>query len=482
MLPMTTETIDQRIAKIKERCDSLPRLGKKKLLAQVRLKKLLKYSGPDPKLQEASLTALGSIIGYTPWGVHREIIRHQNLTQFGGYRDQDMVLAFRGLGKSSYGHYVRAISYVLRDFDTRILLSSDTMTAAVDFHKETSAHLMYNPILTGLFGEFYPRGEKSVTTNERGSKIVQRKNKTIKEGTFTCLGIGNQAASRHFDVVFCDDLVTQEKSRTPAMRKKLYDWYGSTLVGTWVPGTKVHHIGTRYYPNDLWETLEIGTEDQKQEGGPLQRDVLRIPIYREDEFGGQIATHPERYPDAIIKARLASMGRYHFNAQMMQDTKSGEGIIFKYQDFRWYGRSEKPAELNIFCFFDLAAKQTETGAYFAGVTIGIDNERKNIYFLDVFRERAGMARQREMIYRTVDKWKPIQAGVEAVQMQAGFAEEIQESGINPVIPVPCEADKVFRAQRIVHLVETGRVFFPADENMHFLRDHPAHWGYSAGHW
>lgn len=430
------------------------------------LKKLLLYAGPDPDVQFRKFHALTRVLGYEVRAPHAELIRFQNITRYGGVRQQDLVLGYRGLGKSTVGTIASAIMDVIENPDVRIGFFSDTAGAAQEILKEVHGHLRYNRLLTEMFGDFFLDNATSRFGRYREgyATILQRADRTVREPTFTCIGIGGQAASRHFDVVYGDDLVTLEKSRTETQRKYLRDWFGSTFIGTFMAHTRVHYRGTRYYPHDLWEDLEEGRDDEVT--GPLAGATLRLPlVYIDPETGIWSSLDPEKYTTEQAKARAAQMGRYHFFSQMQQDVKSGEGMVFSYPDFRWYSDKENAppsrSKMRVFQFSDLAAKKTDTGDFFVLTTIGVAdvNGEKRVWVLDMVRERAGMRRQRELILSEAAKWKPFLAGVEAVAMQAGFAEEIHDMTLLPVVPVQVEKDKVFRARRVSHLVDSHKVYF-----------------------
>jgi len=431
------------------------------------LKKLLMYSGPDPVEQARSVAALARLLGYDVRAPHLKIIAHQNETHYGGRRD-DLVLGFRGLGKSTVGTVVRAIKYVIENPNVRILLTSDTAGAAQAFLREIRGHLQTNETLVEMFGPFFdPSARTEIGRYREGfATVFQRTDATLREPTFSCIGIGGQMASRHFEVIFADDLVTLDKSRTPTQRKVLTDWYGSTLLGACLPHTKVHYLGTRYYPHDLWQDLSDGRVDEVH--GPLHGATLKLPMVSINaETGEWTSNDPGCYDIETCKAARRRMGAYHFNAQMQQDTTSGEGIIFNYGDFRWYGGGDNmpPREMVIYQYHDLAAKKTDTGDFYVGCTIGVAETggERSIWVLDLVRERAGMKRQRELIISQAEQWKPLRSGVEAVAMQAGFAEEIKQTTLLPVQPVEVETDKVFRARRVSFLVEANKVYFPTPD-------------------
>lgn len=399
---------------------------------------------------------------------HLQIIEHQNQTAF-GERDADMVLGARGFGKSTVGTIVRAIKYHLDDPNARILLISDTQTAAERMLREIRTILQTNRDLIEMFGRFFGADRYSDLGRYRDSYAfsLRRTDPTISEATFTCLGVGGQAASMHFEVIILDDLVTIRNSRTKKQRDNLTEWHGSTMLGCALETTKTHYVGTRYYPNDQYQVLDQGRIDE--DGGVLQGSVLKIPALIVGPDGQETSNYPERFTTEHLQKRRRKMGRYHFNAQMQQDTSSADGLVFRYPEFKWYGtddadRASVPKGLAIYQYTDLPAKRTSAGDFMATVTIGVTEGReialRQVYVLDLIHERCGMGKMRANIQAAVAKWNPVRHGVEAVAMQAGFAQELQERIDRRIIPCNIETDKFFRAQRVAPCFEGGQVFFP----------------------
>lgn len=440
-------------------------------LLLAKIKQELVYNGPDNGRYYRALLTLNKILGYYALESHRKIFRH---TADCRAKRRNMTLGFRGLGKSTSGTKVASIKVALEDPNARILITSDTEEAAVALLDPVITHLNTNQLLIEMFGPFFdPRSKTDIGRFRDGSAtILQRTDTSLSEPTFLCIGVGGQSASRHFTHVFGDDLVTFRNSKTAVQRANLRAWHDSTLVGTFMPQTRVTYNGTRYYPNDLYDDFENG---RPGDGTGAMADVtLKIPLIANysEARADWVSNEPDLFPPELCRERHKIMGAYHFQAQMQQDTRSGEGIIFNYADFRWYGAPHDPApareDMAVFQFSDLAAKKTDTGAFFATATIGVADVggEKRIYILDLVRERAGMKRQRELIYSQTALWKPISHGVEAVAMQAGFAEEMQQSSLLPVVPVPltgAEGDKVLRARRISPMIEAHMVYFPEDE-------------------
>ena len=278
-------------------------------LALCRLKDLLTYSGPDPAIQERSLVALSRVCGYRVDEPHLQIIRHQNLTQFDD-RNDDLTLAPRGMGKTTIGGTVRIIAYLLRNPDIRTGIFSKTQAAAEDMLGSVVSILRTNALLIEMFGPFFSNSSRGRLGRYGSSQatILQRTDPTIKDPTLLAMGVGGQAANRHFDYTSLDDMVTERNSRTQRERRNLWSWHGSTFLGTQLPHSKCNRLGTRYYPGDAYEVLEDGGADQAH--GVLHGAVLKIQAIVEDpETGEERSFYPEVFPhrEAAAPAPLRSV-------------------------------------------------------------------------------------------------------------------------------------------------------------------------------
>lgn len=439
----------------------------------LKLKRELVYDGPDWERYAASVAMLAVLIGYTVTDAHYKLIVNQAKAWCSG-RGRSLNLAFRGLGKTSVGLVTHALKRVLVDPNVRMLFVSDSESAAKEFLKEVVAHLQTNDLLIEMFGQFFPEGNAkgSVGKQREGyATVLQRTTITLREPTFLALGVRSQMASRHFEWIFADDLVTHANSQTARQRHNLRQWHNSTLLGATLTHTMICYNGTRYYPGDLYDEFEFGEQDETE--GPLADVTVRIPMILnyDDPMDEWVSCEPERFPLKACIKKAREYGRYHFKAQMQQDTSEGLGEVFSYADFRWYGGPTAdvplpPVESLVrWQASDMAALRTETGDFYATVTIGV--EEKNgivrIFVLDLVRKRAGTLEQKNSILACIRQYAPIQHGVEAVQAQAGFAQELKEGTMLPITPITRgagEGDKVMRARRVSPCVEAHQVYFP----------------------
>lgn len=446
----------------------------------------LPWSKVDAGLLDLSVVTLGEVLGYEPDELARDIVSWQNDTiraagfrgdgrgKFSGNVGDDLVLAYRGGGKSTWGTIVRSIWYLVRWPNIRLGFVSETEDLPKAFLVEIKGHLVGNADLQFMFGAFRPGpGEDGKIWDAKRTTIRQRTKTYLKEPTLHAFGVGGQSAGYHYDVLFGDDLVTYKGSRTKNIRQNLSDWYDSTFGGLQMRHTVNHHIGTPYFPGDLWDRLQNGRENEK--AGPLSDATLTIPAeYIEEEGRGRNkvdvrkANSPTRLPLEALDRIQEKIGPIHYGTQYLMDRSKMVGKIFSLAAFDWYDPDAEGLGVpwgtfrdgwERYSFFDLKATSKNVGDFFVGLTIAVSPDRRYCDVIDVFRKRIGMSLQRKAIFYQTRKHRCTLSGIEAVAMQTAFAEEIQESDLIPAEPVRVETDKVARAISITPQLSKIRLPF-----------------------
>lgn len=378
-----------------------------------------------------------------------------------------MDLAPRGFGKSTIGDVDYCITRVLRDPDVRIMIGSKTQTQAEAFLKEVRAHFEQNVNLIRIFGDWKKSrdnvwNDKEFTVNRR--KVIK------KEATLTALGASGAVVSKHFDVIIGDDLVGFENARTEAQRKKLKEWFYSSLFPTLEPDGEIHILGTRYSPLDLYEDL-IKSRNYKVN---IQRAI-------NVKDGYECSLWEDKFSLARLTKIREESGLIIFNMQYQNDTELAKGKIFKYKYFKHFEEYKIDYDLNtvkvkvldangvpfwiplrIYMGADLAISEDENSNndYFVLTTIGVDKE-KNVYVLDYLKERLSFNAQLNAILDYGKNKFPMveRIGVETVQYQRSLAQEIRRLSLLPVVNIQTAKDKVTRAMRRSALFENGKVSF-----------------------
>lgn len=401
------------------------------------------------------------VLGYTVVpNIHFKIMKHQ--FQF---RDGNLILVYRGAGKTTVGTITKCIHYILKNRDVKILIGSKTAQNASDFLKEIKQHFESNERLREIFGDFVGDNRWDNTCIE-----VSGRSRPMKEPTIMTVGIEGAVASKHYHVIIADDLVDEENSRTLTQRQKIIDWYYKMLSPCLLPPDpknpdqgNMHHLGTRFHYEDLYGHLtEVGPDGS---GGQLKKKTLVIPAIGADGS----SPWPERHPPEWFEEKRRNFGIIRFNSQYQCDTEAMKGQIFRYDDCQVLPDSKWPRELLNFNGTDLAIGEKEQNDMFADVVIGRDKSG-GIYVQDFFEGQRRFHEQTKIIVEMYNKWKCTRGAIEANAYQAAQWHELRrlhpDVNIRPVITMK---DKVSRAHQLTSRFETKKVFFK--EGQHHLIEH-----------
>ena len=154
-----------------------------------------------------------------------------------------LIVMPRGTFKSSIGVVGYSIWLLLRDPNLRILIDSEVYTNSKNFLREIKAHLESSAV-TNIFGLF--RRESNWT---EGEITIAQRNKTLKEASITCGGIGTVKVGQHYDVILGDDYNSQNNSDSPEGCEKVLVHYRLNQA-ILEPGGIYSITGTRYSDND----------------------------------------------------------------------------------------------------------------------------------------------------------------------------------------------------------------------------------------
>lgn len=397
------------------------------------------------------------VLGYTVSDHHRRILVHQAKHQ------KNLILVFRGAGKTTMATVTRCIFLILKNPNIRILIASKTALNAQDMLKEIKKQFETNERLIEIFGNF-------VGTEKWSDSSIEVRGRTIpaKEPTINTVGVEGATASKHYDVILGDDLVDEDNSRTKYLRDKMLDWYYKVLTPTLMlpDGTanrgEMSIIGTRYHWDDLYGHLQNRQDDGS--GGEMHDSTLSIPAL--DDEG--VSAWPDKFPsDELIKLKR-NMSIIRFNSQYQCDCEAMKGAIFRYDDCRI--TDAVPAGLRIYMGCDLAIAESEESDMFALVALGHDPTTLNYYTIDYFEGHLRFPEQTSLILEWARKYKPIRVGLEINAYQKAQMHQLKklQPDLN-ILPITTLKDKVTRAWNLAPIFETGRVWFKPEHDR--LREH-----------
>lgn len=374
------------------------------------------------------------VLGYQLEPHHLAILKSQQAV---GESEKQLTLAFRGCGKSTIGTVARICFEIVKNPNLRILLVSNTQIQAEIFAREIKDHFEANQDLINIFGNFV--GKKW----DAKEIIVAPRTKNWKESTLSCIGVGGPTASRHYDLVVCDDIVDEENSRTSAQREKLRIWFYKALIPTLEPHARLFISGTCYNPGDIYSVLRI--EDGIQ--------LCIVPAINED---GE-SSWPDKFSiDYLLRIR-SEMGIPIFETQFQMNCDAMEGKIFSFDSFVFY--DELPAAHIIYQGCDLAIGQKDGNDYFAHATIAVD-QKGLAYVVDIFQDRLTFKKQTSTIVKKVFVHDALKVGIESNAYQAAQLQEVQEHiGKKRAIPIFTLKDKTTRGMKLAAVCENGRLLF-----------------------
>lgn len=399
--------------------------------------------------------------------VHGLIARHQF------QHKKSLVMVYRGAGKTTIGTITKAIHYILKDRDVRILIATKTLSNAEDFLKEIKQHFESNELLREIFGEYIGQDRWD------GHAIqVSGRSRPMKEPTINTVGVEGAVASKHYDVIIADDLVDEDNSRTPYQRQRMVDWYYKMLAPCLQPPHPnfpyrgdFHHSGTRFHYNDLYgHLLEVQPDGS---GGELKNASLVIPAL---DVNGE-SPWPERHPPEWFEEKKRSYGIIRFNSQYQCNTDAMKGQIFRYDDCIVTNEEKEPFPITAphYMGVDLAIGEGDQHDMFAITVLAKDHA--GYWVRDFFEGQLRFKEQTEKIIEMAKKYKPVRTAIEVNAYQKAQFQEVkrQMPELN-LFGITTLKDKVARATQLSALFENKKIRFRSGQ--HHLIEHlvlfPAH--------
>ena len=290
--------------------------------------------------------------------------------------------------------------------------------------------------------------DREIVTTLRGKRYA-----TSIEGTLTGLG-GN--------LVIIDDPLKQDDAHSEAVRKRVIEWYRSTLLSR--PDDKqtarIVLVMQRVHQDDLAGYLE-------EQGG---FEILNLPAIATQtqtyELGaghtyvrqqGEVL-HPVHEPASVLLELKREMGPIAFSAQYQQSPIPPGGTIIKRKWLVTY--DEVPAHErgdHIIMSWDIALSEEEKGDYSAGVVLL--RRREVFYVLEVIRGRLRFDDLKRKILDVKRRYGTGTLLIEESPISKGLIQSLEESSIN-VTPYKPDTDKRSRLYAQSDLFSGGSVRLP----------------------
>ena len=173
-----------------------------------------------------------------------------------------LVLWPRETGKSTIATRAHAIQLACGNPNIAILIANEKAETAEAFLSDIKDQFEHNELLRALFPEVIPPDFKAVTWNNAEASL--RRKVARPESTFETIGVGGTKTGKHYDVIICDDLISNEAMENA----RAGQWLIMDRVNRWTtrlrpllsssarPFPHIRFIGTRWWANDTYDFIE----------------------------------------------------------------------------------------------------------------------------------------------------------------------------------------------------------------------------------
>lgn len=277
---------------------------------------------------------------------------------------------------------------------------------------------------------------------------------TAQGGGIRALGVGTGATGRPVKLLIIDDPVkNREEAESAAYRKKVWNWYTSSLRVRVHEGGAIILIMTRWHDDDL-----AGRLIKESKNGGDEWTVVNLPALAEEN--DPLGRQPHEalsglFSAATLQQTRRAIGEYDFAALFQQQPRPREGRFFGQPTY--YG--ELPPDSRIVGGLDLAYTAATRADESAVVIARVHDEK--IYLIHCETWQKEFSDTLNIIKRLRDKYKCIFA-CEANGAQKATFDMIRGAGIQ-VLPIIRKFDKYAEAQAAGSAYNTGKVLLPDPE-------------------
>lgn len=306
-----------------------------------------------------------------------------------------------------------------------------------------------------------------------------RKNWGInKDSVFNYIarGVGGSITGNTIDLLVMDDLIkNHEEAESATQRQKIWSYIESTVITRLSKKSTVIVIATRWHMDDYIAKM----------GKLWKWPVYNIPAICDtdsDVLGrekGEVAA-PNLKPKQFILDIKKDLSPYVFNALYQGRPITSETARIKREWFKYYSEDmigTIKEHYNIYQTIDTAATDNEKSDYFVILTFAIvttvddiivtsedhyrhlvkeGKPRKNIYVLDVMRNKFETTEHLALLRLYHEKWNPVYQYVENITFGINILQAGLKDGL-PLLPLKADRSKFLRSERIVTYYSGGQV-------------------------
>ncbi len=299
-----------------------------------------------------------------------------------------------------------------------------------------------------------------------GDKKIVLSNGVIIQGYGRGQGLrGVKYLNARPDLIFCDDLETEETVLTPASREKVRAWFYKAVLGTLAPGGRVRVAATPLDPEALAVKL---TTDRHPTTGALIWRSLRFPIEHVSPKGERMPTWPTRYPIAAIDEKrdeFLSAGKHDaFMQEYMCEAVDPATRVFLPEYFRHVART--PSWHAVYAVYDPARTVKQTSATTGKVVFSWIGQKLVVWEADAQKWLPDQLV--EDVFDVCGRFNPVLVAIEETGlsewiMQPLRREQVRRSVLVPLRSLNAPRGKLDFIRGLQPFFKSGQIEFCSDD-------------------
>jgi predicted phage terminase large subunit-like protein len=279
---------------------------------------------------------------------------------------------------------------------------------------------------------------------------------TKQGGGMVTAGAGGPITGRGGDLIVVDDPHKNwVEAQSETIRKRLIDWFYSTLYTRAEPGSTIAIIATRWHQGDLiGELLANHAEDWEE---------IRLPALAEenDLIGRQSgqALCPERFDEKSLHKIKETIGSSMFEALYQQNPAPPEGHLFKKDWWKFFNQNSFIPFIGIVQSWDCAYETGIDNSFSVCQSWGV--AKNGFYLLHQLRDKLEYPELVKAVKSQAQRFNPSRILIEYQASGRALVQDLRRRTRLPIHSVKVTRDsKESRARLATAVVESGKVFLP----------------------
>jgi predicted phage terminase large subunit-like protein len=362
-------------------------------------------------------------------------------------------------GKSEYVSRFAAAWYILMHPHHKVIFISYGDTFAAEWGEAVRD-------LVELYG---PTFGVTVKPDHRARDNWQ----TTAGGGMVSVGIGGTITGRGADLLIIDDPhKNSEEALSETMRRKVWDFWQSTVSNRLEPNGICIVIQTRWHQDDLTGRLLADTESSEEwvhidlpaialEDDPLGRkpgDALWPSRFNKERLAEIRRRSGSFWWSALYQQRPVPLGETMFRPQWEGKYTIKDGLVYYRRAGEEVTHYVPEHRLIRYGMMDIAASTKERADYTVITSWGLAPTGE-LFLLGMHRKRLEGPDQTKMMKEAIAQYGLRFIGVESVAYQLSLWQYARRERI-AVKKITAKGDKVARALTASALMEAGQLFFP----------------------